>query len=72
MFTDLYKRWTVASFQYPLINYFDSVEEENREIVYCVDKRGSLFIPKKQTKQDTTDIDEYVQELKVRNYWKDI
>ena len=37
-----------------------------------MDKKGTLFIPEEQTKQDTTDIDQYEEELKVRNYRKDV
>ena len=37
-----------------------------------MDKKGTLFIPEEQTKQDTTDIDQYEEELKVRNYQKDV
>ena len=37
-----------------------------------MDNKGTLFIPEEQTKQDTTDIDQYEEELKVRNYRKDV
>ena len=93
LLTDLYIRSrcsrTVFNCQYPVINCLDSIKEENREIVYCVDKRGALFIPEEQTKQDITEEnrkivycvdkrgalfipEEQEQELKVRNYQKDI
>ena len=76
LLTNLYIRsrrsQTVFYCKYPLIDYLDSIKEKNREIVYCVDKKGTLFIPEEQTKKDTTDIDQYEEELKVRNYQKDV